>query len=141
MKLKTLSLCRKFLSYLRMGAFIGPKYAKIGDLTLTFSLLNSSQFPPECKLTYAYLFSHRHDVTGCRIPVLCENLSMTAGQIHSALKELENKKHIKLISAMRNDDLSIFAYYYEIVNPAKYGMLDLERQLCPIFFPESENNH
>jgi hypothetical protein len=133
MMLKAFSLCREFLSLLGMDAVIGPKYAKIGHLLLTFSLLNTPHLSSESKLVYAYLFSHRRDGTGCRIPVLSKDLSMTQGQVFSALKELEIKDHIKWATATRNDELSIFASYYEIVNPAKYGMLDLEEELCPIF--------
>lgn len=128
MRLKNLSLYREFLYLLSGEAILGQKYAKIGDLLLTFRLLNTPHLSSESKLTYAYLFSHRHDVTGCRIPILCKDLSMTPRQVRSTLKELENKKHIKLITALRNDDLSIFAYYYEIVDPAKYGMLALENE-------------
>lgn len=120
MKFKTLSLC--------MDAITDPKYAKIGDLLLTFKLLNTPHLSSESKLTYAYLFFHRGDVTGCKIPVLCHDLSMTPGQVRSTLKELENKKHIKLITALRADDLSILTYYYDIVDPVKYGMLDLENE-------------
>lgn len=128
MKLKTLSLCRDFVSFLSREAIIGQKYARVGDLLLTFRLLSTPYLSSESKLAYAYLFSHRHDVTGCRIPVLCRDLSMTPGRVQSALKELETKKHIKLITALRNDDLMIFAYYYDIVDPAKYGMLETEKE-------------
>ncbi len=132
MKSKALSLCRGFLNFLSRDAVIDQDYAKIGDLLLTFKLLSTPHLSSESKLTYAYLFFHRHDVNGCKIPVLCKDLSMTPGQARGTLKELENKNHIKLITALRNDDLSNLAYYYDIVDPNKYGMLDLENEQCPV---------
>jgi hypothetical protein len=123
--LKTFSLCRDFLVR-GIDDIIGPKYVKIGHLFLTFSLLKTPLLSSESKLVYAYLFSHRRDGIGCKIPVLSNDLSMTQGQVFSAIKELEIKNHIKWSTATRNDELSIFGSYYEIVNPAKYDMLDTE---------------
>lgn len=97
--LKTFSLCTKFLSHLGIDAIIGPKYTKIGHLLLTFSLVNTPHLSSESKLVYAYLFSHRRDGTGCRIPVLSKDLSMTQGQVFIALKELEITGHIKWATA------------------------------------------
>jgi hypothetical protein len=123
--LKTFSLCRDFLIR-GIDDIIGPKYVKIGPIFLTFSLLKTPLLSSESKLVYAYLFSHRRDGTGLKIPVLSKDLLMTQGRVFAAVKELETKKHIKWSTATRNDELSIFASYYEIVNPAKYGMLNLE---------------
>ncbi len=128
MKLKTLSLYRDFVDFLRKEANTAPKHAKIGDLLLTFKLINTSELSSESKLTYAYLFFHRDDVAGFKIPVLSERLGMTPELIRNTLKELENKKHVILITALRADYLSQPAYYYKIVDQTKYGMLDLEEQ-------------
>jgi len=130
MKFKTLSLYGDFVNFLRRKAATATvqKYTKIGDLLLTLKLLNTAHLSSESKLTYAYIFFHRDDVAGFKIPVLSERLGMTPELIRNTLKELENKKHIILITALRADYLSQPAYYYKIADPTKYGMLDLEEQ-------------
>ncbi|NIP23901.1 MAG: hypothetical protein GWN67_06905 [Phycisphaerae bacterium] len=128
MKLKTLSLYRDFVDFLRKEANVPPKHAKIGDLLVTYKLINTPELSSESKLTYAYLFYHREDVTGFRVPVLSEKLNMPPELIRSNLKELQTTKHIALITAIRNDDMSQISYFYKIVDPAKYGMLDLEKE-------------
>jgi len=128
MKLKTSSLYRDFVDFLRKEANVAPKYAKIGDLHVTYKLINSPELSSESKLTYAYLFYHRDDVTGFRVPVLSEKLNMPPELIRSNLKELQTTKHIALITAIRNDDMSQISYFYKIVEPARYGMLDLEKE-------------
>ena len=130
MKFKTLSLYGGFVNFLRRKAATAAvqKYTKIGDLLLTLKLLNTAYLSSESKLTYAYIFFHRDEVAGFKIPVLSERLGMTPELIRNTLKELENKKHIILITALRADYLSQPAYYYKIVDPTKYGMLDLEEQ-------------
>lgn len=105
-----------------------PKYARIGDLRLTFKLLNTAALSAESKLTYAYLFFHRHDVTGFKVPVLSQKLGITPKQIRNTLKELQAKNHIKLITTQQSADFSELTYYYEIVDPERYGMLDLEKK-------------
>ena len=135
MKFKTLSLYRDFVDFLRREARMAPKHGQIGDLLLTFKLINTSELSSESKLTYAYLFYHRDDVAGFKVPVLSERLGMTPELIRCTLKELQITKHIALITALRNDDLSQLAYYYKIVEPTKYGMLDLEREQ---FTPDQE---
>jgi len=130
MKLKPLSLYRDFVDFLRKEAYTAPKHAKIGDLLLTFKLINTSDLSSESKLTYAYLFYHRDDVTGFKVPVLSERLGMAPALIRSNLQELQSKKHIALITALRTDDLSQLSYFYKIVDPTKYGMLDLEKGQC-----------
>ncbi len=130
MKFKTLSLYGDFVNFLRRKAATATvqKYTKIGDLLLTLKLLNTAHLSSESKLTYAYIFFHRDDVAGFKIPVLSERLGMAPELIRNTLKELENKKHIILITALRADYLSQPAYYYKIVDLTKYGMLDLEEQ-------------
>ncbi|MHC4691628.1 MAG: hypothetical protein ACYS67_02720 [Planctomycetota bacterium] len=128
MKLKTSSLYRDFVDFIRKDAKAGPKYAKIGDLLLTYKLINTPELSSESKLTYAYLFYHRDDVTGFRVPVLSEKLDMPPELIRSNLQELQTTKHIALITAIRNDDMSQISYFYKIVDPAKYGMLNLEKE-------------
>jgi len=128
MKLKTSSLYRDFVDFLRKEANVAPKYAKIGDLLLTYKLIDSHELSAESKLTYAYLFYHRDDVTGFRVPVLSEKLDMAPELIRSNLKELQTTKHIALITAIRNDDMSQISYFYKIVDPARYGMLALEKE-------------
>ncbi len=130
MKLKTLSLYRDFVDFLRKEAHAAPKHVKIGDLLLTLKLVNTSDLSSESKLTYAYLFYHRDDVAGFKVPVLSEKLGMTPELIRINLKELINTKHIALITALRADDLSQLSYYYKIVDPTRYGMLDLEKKQC-----------
>lgn len=130
MKFKALSssLCRGFLCLLYGQPPGAQKHVTIGDLLLTFKLVNTKHLSAESKLTYAYLFFHRRDVTGFKIQLLCANLSMTPVQVRNTLKELESKNHIVLITALRNTDLSELTYYYDIVDPARYGMLDLEAE-------------
>ncbi len=128
MKLKTSSLYRDFVDFLRKEAKVPPKHAKIGDLLVTYKLINTPELSSESKLTYAYLFYHRDDVTGFRVPVLSQKLNMPPELIRSNLKELQTTKHIALITAIRNDDMSQISYFYRIVDPAKYGMLDLEKE-------------
>ncbi len=128
MKLKTLSLYADFLNFLRKQTTICQKHVKIGDLPLTFRLVNTAHLSAESKLTYAYLLFHRHDVAGFKIPVLSSELGMTPKQIRNTLKELEGKRHIKLITTQQATDLSELTYYYEIVDPSRYGMLGLERR-------------
>jgi len=128
MKFKTLSLYRDFVDFLRKKTATTQKHAKIGDLLLTLKLLNTAHLSSESKLTYAYLFFHRDDVAGFKVPVLSERLGMTPELIRNTLKELANKNHIALITTLRSTDLTELAYYYKIVDPAKYGMLDLEEQ-------------
>ena len=130
MKLKTLSLYRDFVDFLRKEANAAPKHAQIGDLLLTFKLINTSELSSESKLTYAYLFFHRDDVAGFKVPVLSERLGMATALIRSNLQELQSKKHIALITALRDDNLSQLTYYYKIVDLTKYGMLDLEKGQC-----------
>ena len=127
MKFKTLSLYRDFVDFLRKKIATTQKHAKIGDLLLTLKLLNTAHLSSESKLTYAYLFFHRDDVAGFKVPVLSERLGMATALIRSNLQELQNKKHIALITALRDDNLSQLTYYYKIVDLTKYGMLDLEK--------------
>jgi hypothetical protein len=128
MKLKTSSLYRDFVDFLRKEANVAPKYAKVGDLLLTYKLIDTAELSAESKLTYAYLFYHRNDVTGFRVPVLSEKLDMPPELIRGNLKELQTTKHIALITAIRNDDMSQISYFYKIVDPARYGMLALEKE-------------
>jgi hypothetical protein len=104
------------------------KHAKIGDLLLTFKLLNTVRLSAESKLIYAYLFFHRDDVSGLRVPVLSDSLGITSEQIRSSLKELESTNHVKLITTKQAADMSSLTYYYVIVDPTRYGMLDLEKR-------------
>lgn len=104
------------------------KHAKIGDLLLTFKLLNTVRLSAESKLIYAYLFFHRDDVSGLRIPVLSDSLGITCERVRSGLKELESTNHVKLITTKQAPDMSSLTYYYLIVDPTRYAMLDLEKQ-------------
>ena len=97
-------------------------------MRLTFKLLNTAHLSAESKLTYAHLFFHRQDVTGFKVPVISQKLGMTSEQIRSTLAELKAKNHIKLITTQQSADFSELTYYYEIVNPQRYGMLDLEKE-------------
>lgn len=128
MKLRTLSLYRDFVDFLRKEAHVAPKHVKIGDLLLTFKLVNTSDLSSESKLIYAYLFYHRDDITGFKVPVLSEKLGISPEIIRINMKELQITKHIALITALRNDDMSQLSYFYKIVDPTKYGMLDLEKE-------------
>ena len=128
MKLKTLSLYRDFVDFLRKEACLPPKHAQIGDLLLTFKLINTADLSSESKLTYAYLFYHRDDIAGFKVPILSEKLGMSPELIRNNLKELQETNHIALITALRDDNLSQLAYYYKIVDLTKYGMLDLEKE-------------
>lgn len=128
MKFKTLSLYTNFMKLLHKDTGTLTKYVRIGDMRLTFRLLNTAHLSAESKLTYAYLFFHRQDVTGFKVPVLSQKLGMTSEQIRSTLAELKTKNHIKLITTQQSADFSELTYYYEIVNPERYGMLDLEKE-------------
>jgi hypothetical protein len=86
------------------------KHAKIGDLLLTFKLLNTVRLSAESKLIYAYLFFHRDDVSGLRVPVLSDSLGITSEQIRSSLKELESTNHVKLITTKQAADMSSLTY-------------------------------
>ena len=122
------SLCRDFLCLLCGRAPGVQEHVKIGDLLLTSKLVNTKHLSAESKLTYAYLFFHRREVTGFKIQLLSAELSMTPDQVRSTLKELEAKNHIVFLTALRNTDFSEPTYYYDIVNPARYGMLELEAE-------------
>jgi hypothetical protein len=135
MKLKTLSLYKDFVNFLHREGHKAPKYAKIGDLTLTFKLINTAELSSESKLTYAYLFFHRNDISGIRVPGLSRILGMTAEQIRNTLNELTTKRLIKLITTRQSADFSELSYYYAIVNPDKYGMSDLDEEP---FTPDDE---
>ncbi|MHC4158527.1 MAG: hypothetical protein ACYSSO_05545 [Planctomycetota bacterium] len=127
-KVLSSSLYRDFLRLLCGRAPGAQEYVTIGNLLLTFKLVNTKHLSAESKLTYTYLFFHRRDVTGFKIQLLSAELSMTPDQVRSTLKELEAKNHIVLITALRNTDLSEPTYYYDIVDPARYGMLELEAE-------------
>lgn len=131
MKLKTLSLYRDFVDFLRKEAHRAPKHARIGDLLLTFKLVNTAELSSESKLTYAYLFFHCDDVTGVQVPTLSQQLGMTTEQTRSTLNELTSKNYIKLITTRKSADLSQLSYYYKIVDPTKFGMLGLENEQSP----------
>ena len=96
-KVLSSSLCRDLLSLLCGRATGAKEHVAIGDLLLTFRLVNTKQLSAESKLTYAYLFFHRHDVTGFKIQHLSANLSMTPVQVRNTLRELESKNHIYII--------------------------------------------
>lgn len=126
MKFKTLST--DLMNFLHIETAGLRKYAKLGDLLLSFKLINTDCLSAESKLTYAYLFFHRHNVSGFKIRVLSDKLGMTDKQIRNALKELESKNHIELITTKQNVDLSELVYYYKILGPERYGMLALEKE-------------
>ena len=128
MKFKSLSLCADFVNSLNREARKRQRHAKIGDLLLTFKLLNTVHLSAESKLTYAYLFFHRVDAPGCKMRVLSDELGITPRQIRSTLEELERKNHIELTVTEQNADLSELTYYYNITEPTRYGMLDLEEE-------------
>ena len=130
MKFKGSSSDMDFLNFLTKEAYKRQKHAKIGDLLLTFKLLNTDRLSSESKLTYAYLFFHRRDVSGCKIRVLSDKLGITPRRIHNSLKALECKDHIHIrsITTQQSDDLSELTYKYDIVKPRRYGMLDLEKE-------------
>lgn len=137
MKLKTLSLYRDFAGFLRRESHRAktPKYAKIGDLLLPFKLINTAELSSESKLTYAYLFFHRNDIKGIRVPAVSRTLGMTPEQIRNTLNELTATQHIKLITTRQSADFSELTYYYAIVNPDKYGMSELDEEP---FSPDDE---
>jgi hypothetical protein len=128
MKLKTLSLYAYLINFLHIETAGLRKYVKIGDLLLSFKLINTDCLSAESKLTYAHLFLHRHNISGFKIRILCDKLGMTDKQIRNALKELEDKNHIELITTKQSVDLSELAYYYKVLSPELYGMLDMERK-------------
>jgi hypothetical protein len=130
MQLKTLSLCRDFVSFVRREASTGRNHVKIGDLLLTFKLINAPDISSESKLTYAYLYFHRDDITGVKIPALSRALGMTPQQTRDCLNELISEGHIKLITTRQSADMSELTYYYAIVDPRRYGMHTLEELWC-----------
>ena len=127
MQFKTLSLCRDFVSSVRKEASKGRKHVKIGDLLLTCKLINTPELSSESKLTYAYLFFHRDDVSGIKIPALSKALGMTPEQTRDTLSELISKEHVKLITTRQSADMSELTYYYAIVDLKRYGMPSLEK--------------
>jgi hypothetical protein len=135
MKLKTLSLYRDFVDFLHRESHRAPKHVRIGDLLLTFKLVNTAELSSESKLTYAYLFFHREDVNGVQVPILSRQLGMSTEQTRSTLNELTSKNYIKLITTRKSADLSKLSYYYKIVDPSKFGMLGLVNEL---YQPEEE---
>lgn len=128
MKLKSLSLYDDFLSLFRKTDLDSQKPVRLGDLQLSLKLLNTPQLWAEGKLIYAYLFLHRKDVTGVTVPKLSAALGIPPAIVRINLKELELKNHITLITAKPTPGLSEVVYYYNIVNHARYGMLNLENQ-------------
>jgi hypothetical protein len=131
MQLKTLSLCREFVSFVRREAStVRSNHVKIGDLLLTFRLINAPDISSESKLTYAYLFFHRDDISGVKIPALSRALGMTPQQTRDSLNELISEGHIKLITTRQSADMSELTYYYAIVEPKRYGMHTLEGLWC-----------
>ena len=130
MQLKALSLCRDFVSFVRREASTGRNHVKIGNLLLTFKLINAPDISSESKLTYAYLYFHREDITGVKIPALSLALGMTPHQTRDSLNELISEGHIKLITTRQSADMSELTYYYAIVEPKRYGMHTLEELWC-----------
>ena len=128
MQLKALSLCRDFVSFVRREASTGRNrnHVKIGDVLLTFKLINAPDISSESKLTYAYLYFHREDITGVKIPALSQALGMTPKQTRETLNELIAEEHIKLITTRQSADMSELTYYYAIVDPKRYGMHTLD---------------
>jgi hypothetical protein len=130
MQLKTLSVCRDFVSFVRREASTGRNHVKIGNLLLTFKLINAPDLSSESKLTYAYLFFHRDDISGVKIPALSRVLGMTPQQTRDSLNELISEGHIKLITTRQSADMSELTYYYAIVEPKRYDMHTLEGLWC-----------
>jgi len=126
MKIKSLSLYADFLSFFRKRTVKAQKYVTLGDMRLSFKLLNTAALSAESKLIYAYLFHNRYDTTGITVPGLSSILGIQPGLLRPSLKELEQKKHICLIMAQPKPDRSAVVYYYNIVDQAKYGMLNTE---------------
>jgi len=126
MKFRTLSLYADFLRLFRKMAVRPQNYVTLGDMRLSFKLLRTSAISAEAKLIYAYLFLHRLDNTGVTIPDLSCTLGIPPALTHEALRELQGKRHINLIATQPNHDTSALIYFYNIANPAKYGMLHLE---------------
>ena len=130
MRFKTLSLYADFMDFLHKEAAQLQRHVRIGQLLLTFKLVNTANLSAESKLTYAYLFFHRHDISGIKVRVLSEKLGMTPGQIRNTLQELQGTKHIRLITTQQSADLRELTYYYEITDPTRYGMHTLEKEQC-----------
>ena len=128
MKLKSLSLYDDFLALFQKTDLGSQKTVRLGELRMSLKLLNTPQLSAEGKLIYAYLFLHRQDVTGVTVPKLSAALGISPAIIRINLKELEFKNHITLITATPTPGLSEIVYYYNIVNHAKYGMLDLQNK-------------
>jgi len=126
MKVKSLSLYADFLSFFRKRTVNAQKYVTFGDMRLSFKLLNTAALSAESKLTYAYLFHKRYDTTGVTVPGLSNILGIQPGLVRQSLKELEQKKHICLITAQPKPDQSAVVYYYNIVDQTRYGMLNTE---------------
>jgi hypothetical protein len=126
MKLKSLSLYGDFLNLFQKTDLDSQKTVRLGDLRLSLKLLNTPQLSAEGKLIYAYLFAHRQDVTGVTVPKLSAALGIPPTIIRINLNELELKNHITLITAKPTPGLSEIVYYYNIINHAKYGMLNLQ---------------
>jgi len=128
MWLKALFLWGGFLNMFRRGAAKPPEDVEIGDLPLSPKLLKTSRLSAESKLTYAYVFFHRNDVNGFTVRAVSDTLKMPPWLVRNTLQELERKHHIRLITAQPTHDSSELVYYYNVVDPRKYGMLDLEKR-------------
>lgn len=127
MRLKTLSLYSDFIGLFHKRDHGGQKYVTLGDMRLTFKLLNTSAISAESKLVYAHLFLNRLDATGVTVDTLSDHLGIPQSMVRQSLKELEHRKHISLVTAQPNADLSAVVYYYNIVDARKYGMLDTNK--------------
>jgi hypothetical protein len=127
MRFKTLSLYSDFIGLFRKRDPGGQKYVMLGDMRLSFKLLNTPAISAESKLVYAHLFLNRLDATGVTVDTLSDHLGIPQALVRQSLKELEYKKHICLVTAQPNADLSAVVYYYNIVDPRKYKMLDTNK--------------
>ncbi|MHC4645737.1 MAG: hypothetical protein ACYTBJ_09540 [Planctomycetota bacterium] len=126
MKLKTLSLYADFLRLFHKKGAEAQNDLKLGNLRVSRKLLNTHRLSAEGKLTYAYLFHQRRDVTGITVPSLSTNLGIPPRLVRQTLKELELKRHIRLVTAQPSANMSEVVYYYNIVDPKKYGLPDVE---------------
>ena len=124
MRFKTLSLYSDFMGLFRKREHARQKYVMLGDMRLTFKLLNTPAISAESKLVYAHLFLNRRDAAGVTVDTLSDHLGIPQALVRQSLKELEYKKHISLVTSQPNADLSAVIYYYDIVDPKKYKMLD-----------------